>query len=132
MERKSELHLSRRERQIMDVIYHRGRASAMEVMNNIPDPPSYSAVRALLRILERKGYVKHISVSGRYIYSPTQSRRTASRSAIRRVLRTFFHGSVELAVAALLDVSDRELSPEELDRLTKLIAQAKKTRSPVR
>ena len=118
--------LSRRERQIMDVIYARGEASVAEVRDGMPDPPSYSAVRALLRILEEKGHLRHRSVGNRYIYAPTRSRRAASRSALRRLLHTFFDGSTEQAVAALLDVSPGGLSDEEMDRLRRLIERARK------
>ena len=123
-----ELHtkLSRRERQIMDVIYQRGEASVADVLGGLPEPPSYSAVRALLRILEEKGYLEHRKVGPRYVYSPTLARTTAARSALRRVLQTFFEGSTEKAVAALLDISDTSLSEEEIDRLTRLIEQASK------
>lgn len=118
--------LSRRERQIMEIIYRQGRASAAEVMENLPDPPSYSAVRAMLRILEEKGYLKHGKEGARYIFSPILPRDKASRSALRQLLQTFFDGSVERAVAALLDASDSELSEAELDRLARLIEEARK------
>ncbi len=118
--------LSRRERQIMDVIYQRERASAAEVRENLPDPPSYSAVRALLVILERKGLLQHVQEGNRYIYLPTQYRENAGRAALRRVLRTFYEGSLGKAVAALLDASDADLSPEEVARLSELIAQSRK------
>ena len=118
--------LSRRERQIMDVIYARGRASAQEVAANIPDPPSYSAVRALLRVLEDKGHVTHEHDGPRYVFAPVIAREKARRSALRRVLDTFFDGSAEQAVAALLDLQSAKLDPEELDRLAKLIAKARK------
>ncbi|HEY9230230.1 MAG TPA: BlaI/MecI/CopY family transcriptional regulator, partial [Gemmatimonadaceae bacterium] len=95
--------LSRRERQIMDVIYRRGRATAAEVLQDIPDPPSYSAVRALLRLLEEKGHVHHEQDGPRYVYAPTVNRDRARRSALKHVVRTFFDGSATDAVAALLD-----------------------------
>ena len=125
MARTSEVHLSRRERQIMDVIYQHGQATAMEVMEGLPRPPSYSAVRALLRVLEGKGHLKHAKRGAKYVYRPTVSRWRAARTALRRVLTTFFDGSPERAVAALLDVSDTRLSSRELDRLTRMIGQAK-------
>ena len=124
MSRKNDHVLSRRERQIMDIVYSRGEASAAEVREDLPDPPSYSAVRALLAILVDKGRLKHRSVRGRYIYSPTRPRAREGRSALRRVLDTFFEGSLEKAVASLLRGSDRRLSPDELARLRKLIEQA--------
>lgn len=118
--------LSRRERQIMDIVYARGEASAAAVHAGLPDPPSYSAVRALLAILVEKGHLKHRSEQGRYIYAPTRRRSQAGRSALRRVLDTFFEGSLEKAVAALLQGSDANLSREELARLGQLIEQARK------
>ena len=116
--------LSRRERQIMDVIYQRGQATAAEVAEAIPDPPSYSAVRALLRILEQKGFVRHEAQGLRYVFLPTVKRASARRSALKGLVRTFFDGSVAQTVAALLD--QQKLSPEELDRLATLIDRARK------
>jgi len=116
--------LSRRERQIMDVIYARGQATAAEVADAIPDPPSYSAVRALLRILEDKGYLRHEQQGLRYVFMPTVRRGSARRSALKNVVSTFFNGSVEQTVAALL--GQQKLSPQELDRLAALIDKAKK------
>ncbi len=126
MSRKSEVHLSRRERQIMDIIYRRGEASAAEVMADMADPPSYSAVRTFLRLLEEKGHLKHRKQGAKYIFEPTRSRRQAGRSAVKRVLQTFFDGSTEKVVAALLDVSSSDLSEDELNRLVELIEEAKK------
>jgi BlaI family penicillinase repressor len=118
--------LSRRERQIMDVIYRRGQATAAEVMEGLPDPPSYSAVRALLRVLEEKGHLRHESRGPRYVFMPTVARDKARLSALRQLLQTFFDGSTEQAVAALLDLSTSKLSGEELDRLSLLIDRARK------
>lgn len=118
--------LSRRERQIMDIVYAQGEASAAAVHAALPDPPSYSAVRALLAILVDKSHLKHRAEQGRYIYFPTRRRAQAGRSALRRVLDTFFQGSLEKAVAALLQGSDGKLSEEELRRLGQLIQQARK------
>jgi predicted transcriptional regulator len=118
--------LSRRERQIMDIVYARGEASAATVHAQLPDPPSYSAVRALLAILVEKGHLRHRSVAGRYIYAPTRRRAQVGRSALRRVLDTFYGGSLEQAVAALLQGSDGHLSAGELKRLARLIQQARK------
>jgi predicted transcriptional regulator len=118
--------LSRRERQIMDVIYRLGRASAADVHDALPDRPSYSTVRALLRVLEGKGHLRHIEDGPRYVYSPTVPRERARESALRQVVSTFFGGSTEAAVAALLDLSNARLSDSELNRLAGLIAQAKK------
>jgi BlaI family transcriptional regulator, penicillinase repressor len=117
--------LSRRERQMMDILYHRGRATAAEIHLSLPDPPSYSAVRAKLRVLEEKGHVRHEEESLRYVYVPTVPRDRAKRSAMKHLVETFFEGSAERAVAALLDLSASKLSPQELDRLAGLIAQAK-------
>ena len=120
--------LSRRERQIMDILYQRGQASAAEVLEDLPEPPSYSAVRAMLRILEEKGHLKHKQQGARYIYLPTVPRDRARRSALQRVLQTFFDGSTEQAVATLLDLPASKLSDEDLDRLASLIDEAKQDR----
>jgi predicted transcriptional regulator len=119
--------LSRRERQIIDILYAQGRATAADVQNALPDPPSYSAVRAMLRILEDKGHVKHEQDGPRYVYVPTIERDNAQRSALRHMLRTFFDGSAEQAISALLDESSTRLSDAELDRLAQLIKQARGT-----
>jgi predicted transcriptional regulator len=117
--------LSRRERQIMDILFARGRATAGEVLEALPDPPSYSAVRALLRVLENKGLVRHHREGTRYVYSPTQPRTHAATSALARVVETFFGGSVEKAVATLISSEEARLSPEELERLEGLIRKAR-------
>lgn len=126
MSGNSHQHLSRRERQIMDVIYSRGQATAAEVQENMPDPPSYSAVRAMLRLLEEKGYLKHEQDGPRYIFKPTLAREKARKSALKQMLETFFDGSTEQAVAALLNLSKAKLSQDELDRLSQMIETAKK------
>jgi predicted transcriptional regulator len=126
MSKKELSPLSRRERQIMDIIYSRGTASATEVMESLPDAPSYSAVRALLRVLEEKGHLRHKLDGQRYVYSPTVERERAKRSALQRVLRTFFDDSAEDAVAALLDISQESLSDDELKRMENLIKQARR------
>lgn len=118
--------LSRRERQIMDVIYRLGRATAAEVHDALPDRPSYSTIRALLRVLEAKGHLRHAEDGPRYVYSPTVPRERARESALRQLVTTFFDGSTEATVAALLDISAARLSDTELNRLAGLIAQAKK------
>jgi predicted transcriptional regulator len=118
--------LSRRERQIMDVLYKRGRASAAEVREAMEDAPSYSAVRAMLRVLEEKGHVRHQAEGLKYIYVPSVDRDKAKRSAVKHVLDTFFSGSPDQVVAALLDVSTRRLTREELDRMAEMIEKAKK------
>lgn len=117
--------LSRRERQIMDIIYRLERAAAADVLAALPDPPSYSSVRALLGVLESKGHLRHVKDGARYIYLPTRSRPTAGRSALRQVVQTFFAGSVEQTVATLLSVSDAPLSEDEWERLSALIDKAK-------
>jgi len=122
---KEQHKLSRRERQIMDVLYRRGRATAAEVHQEIPDPPSYSAVRAMLRVLEEKKHIRHEEKDLRYVFVPIVPREKASRSAVRHLLDTFFDGSPEQAVATLLDVSSEDLSQEKLDRLTALIEKAR-------
>jgi predicted transcriptional regulator len=118
--------LSRRERQIMDAIYRLGTATAQDVLDQMPDPPSYSAVRALLRILEEKGHVRHRRDGARYVYQPTVPRERARTSALRQVVRTFFDGSAGAAAAALLDLSRDDLSDEELARLQSLVDRARK------
>lgn len=117
--------LSRRERQIMDILYNRGRATAAEIHENLPERPSYSAVRAKLRVLEEKGHVRHEEEALRYVYVPTLGRDRAKRFALSHLVETFFEGSTESAVAALLDLSTAKLSPKELDRLAAIIEQAK-------
>jgi BlaI family transcriptional regulator, penicillinase repressor len=119
--------LSRRERQILDILYQRGQATAADVQAALPEPPSYSAVRALLRILEEKGHVRHQQDGPRYMYVPTLARDNAKRSALRHVLRTFFDGSAEQAISALLDESSTKLSQAELDRLARLIEDARRS-----
>lgn len=126
MQEQATERLSGRERQIMDVIYARGGATAVEVMQSLPDPPSKTAVRTLLRILEQKGHLKHVQEGRGYIYQPSRPRLGAGRSAFQRVLQTFFGGSLEQAVAAHLSDSAAKLSPEELKRLADLIQQARK------
>jgi predicted transcriptional regulator len=118
--------LSRRERQIMDILYQRGKASAAEVREDMADAPSYSAVRAMLRVLEEKGHARHQEEGLRYVYVPTVGREKAKRSAVKHVLDTFFGGSAEQAVAALLDVSSTRLTREELDRMAEMIERAKR------
>lgn len=110
----------------MDIIYRHGQASAAEVRQELPEPPSYSAVRALLRVLEEKGHVRHERQGRRYVYRPTLPAQEARRSALRRVLATFFDDSPERAVAALLDMSGDDLSEAELERLAELIERARK------
>jgi BlaI family transcriptional regulator, penicillinase repressor len=118
--------LSRRERQIMEILYQRGKASASDVREAMEDAPSYSAVRAMLRILEEKGHVKHESEGLKYVYAPTIARDKAKRSAVRHLLHTLFVNSPEQMMAALLDVSAKNLSRDELDRMAEMIEKAKK------
>ena len=126
MTKQTHSNLSRRERQIMDIIYKRAQATAMEVMENLPAPPGYSAVRAMLRLLEEKGYLKHQQEGLRYVYLPTLSREKARQSALKQMLQTFLDDSTEDAVATLLHVSKSKLSKTDLDRLSKLIDEARK------
>jgi BlaI family transcriptional regulator, penicillinase repressor len=117
--------LSRRERQIMEIIYSHGRATAAEVQRELPDSPSYSTVRTLLRVLEEKGYLAHESDGPRYVYFPCISAEKAKRSAMEQLVRTFFNNSAASAMAALLDMSAANLSEPELKRLARLIHEAK-------
>ena len=126
MTKQMHTNLSRRERQIMDIIYKRAQATAFEVMENLPSPPSYSAVRAMLRLLEEKGYLKHQMDGLRYVYLPTVSREKARQSALKQMLQTFFDDSTEDAVATLLDISRSKLSDSDLDKLSRLIEEARK------
>ena len=118
--------LSRRERQIMDVLYRLGSATAAEVQENIADAPSYSAIRALLRILVEKGHARHAYDGPRYVYSPVISRPVAQKSALRQLVKTFFNGSTSNAVAALIDMSGKDLTDSELDRLAAIVEEAKR------
>ena len=124
MPKPSPSKLTRREREIMDILYRRGRATAAEVLEDMAEPPTYSAVRALLRILEDEGHIKHVQEGPRYVYLPAVARSDARKSALSHVVTTFFDGSVEQAVATLVERS--KLSPDELDRLAQLIEKAKK------
>ena len=117
--------LTRRERQIMDIVYRRGQATAAEVVEDIEDPPSYSAIRALLRILEDKGHLRHDQQGPRYVFLPIVARDKARRSALKQVVHTFFDGSASDAVAALLDMPSTKLSRADRDRLAELVEQAR-------
>ena len=117
--------LSRRERQIMDVLYQRGKASAADVREGMTDAPSYSAVRAMLRVLEEKGHIAHSMDGVKYVFSPTVRRDKAKRSALKHLLDTFFNDSPEQVVAALLDVSSTRLTRPELDRMADIIEKAR-------
>jgi BlaI family penicillinase repressor len=121
-------HLSRRERQIMDILYRDGRATAADVRASLHDAPSDSAVRTMLRILEDKGHVRHELDGVRYVYVPTVARDKARRSALKHVLNTFFDGSASQVVAALFELSPRDLGDEEIARLRTIIDRAKRTR----
>lgn len=123
---KDPLNLSRRERQIMGAIYELGRATVAQVSERMPEPPSYSAVRAMLAILEEKGVVRHEQDGARYVYLPTMAREKARASALKSLVKTFFDGSSREAIAALLELEDSQLSTQELDSLTGLIERAKK------
>jgi BlaI family transcriptional regulator, penicillinase repressor len=118
--------LTRRERQIMDILFRRGRATAAEVMGDLPGNPSYSTVRTQLRVLEEKGHVRHEEEGLRYIYTPAVRVHAARKSALKHLVDTFFDGSAEKAVAALLGGEGAKVSPEELERIADLIAKARK------
>jgi predicted transcriptional regulator len=118
--------LSRRERQIMDVLYRRGRATAAEILQEMPEPPSNSAVRAMLRTLEEKKHARHEAEDLRYVYMPVVPREKARRSAVAHLVETFFGGSTEQAVATMLHVSGKDLTAEDYERLAALIEQARK------
>ena len=120
------LHLSRRERQIMDILYRRGKATSGEVMEDLPGNSSYSTVRTQLRVLEEKGHVRHEEEGLRYVYVPEVSRGAASKSALKHLMDTFFDGSASKTVAALLGGDARRLSDDELERIARLIAKARK------
>jgi BlaI family transcriptional regulator, penicillinase repressor len=126
MAKPPHLDVSRRERQIMEVLYQKGQASVAEVLDAMPDPPGYSAVRAMLRLLEEKGHIRHKKDGKKYVFMPKVAREKVSKSALRNVVTTFFDGSVEQAVASLLDLNQKDLSCEDLDRLSDLIDQARK------
>ena len=117
--------LTRRERQIMDVLFTAGRATGQEIQQRLADSPSYSTVRTILRVLERKGFVRHKEEGLRYVYQPVVAREVARKSALQRVLQTFFDGSAQKAAAALLDPKAFRLTHSELDELTALIEKAK-------
>ena len=118
--------LGRRERQIMDVLYQRGRATAAEVLAELPDPPSYSAVRGMLRLLEKKGHVRHVWDGPRHVYQPTKNPDQMKKTAARHLLRTFFNNSMESAVAAMLGGAEHVPSQEELKRLAQLVERARR------
>ena len=117
--------LTRRERQVMDILFRRGEATVAEVMADLPDPPTYSAVRSILRILEEKGLITHQEDGPRYVYLPAMNTERAREDALRHVIRTFFDGSTEQAVTALLRISDAEVSDAEIARLRERIRNAR-------
>lgn len=117
---------SRRERQIMNILYQRGKSSASEVREAMPNAPSYSAVRAMLRVLEEKGHIRHQAEGLKYVYLPTVARDKAKRSAVKHLVDTFFKDSPEQVVAALLDVSATRLTPADLDRMAEIIEKARR------
>ncbi|MFH1572535.1 MAG: BlaI/MecI/CopY family transcriptional regulator [Acidobacteriota bacterium] len=123
---KTQKSLSRRERQIMDIIYEMKEATALQVMDRLPSAPGYSAVRALLRVLEHKGHLSHRQDGARYVFTPVLEKEKASRSALRHLLKTFFDNSTEDAVAALLDLSEDNLSEDESRRLLRRIQKARR------
>ena len=118
--------LTRREREIMDIVYRLGRASAQDVLENLADAPSYSAVRALLRLLEERGHVRHIEEGAKYVFLPAVPRGEARRKALSHVVSTFFGGSVEQAMLTLVESARNKLTSEELDRLGEIVERARK------
>jgi predicted transcriptional regulator len=126
MNKPTSASLSRRERQIMDVLYRAGRATAAGIQESLPEPPSYSATRAMLRILEEKGHIRHESDGPRYVFLPKVSRDSAKKSALRHLMQTFFEGSAAKLVSTLVSEESGRLSPEELSHLADLIDKARK------
>jgi BlaI family penicillinase repressor len=124
MKKDGHLNLSRRERQIMDILFQRGSAAGSEIHEALPDPPSYSAVRAALSVLEKKGHIRHELQGLRYVWKPRVPRESARRTALRHLVKTFFEGSVEQTVAALLDEASVKLEQRDLDRLREMIGKA--------
>ncbi len=122
---KGQKNLSRRERQIMDIIYELNEATAAQVLDRLPNPPSYSAVRALLKVMEEKGHLNHKQDGPRYVFLPTLPREEARRNALKHLMETFFDGSTEKVVAALLNISEEDLAEDDYKRLTKLIESAR-------
>ncbi len=129
MKTDNETGLSRRERQIMDILFTLGRAGGPEIQERLPGQPSYSAVRTILRVLERKGHIRHIEEGMRYIYLPVATRRKAAKSAIERLVATFFDGSMKAAAAAFIDPATTKLSKEDLEDLERIIRNARKEKS---
>jgi predicted transcriptional regulator len=129
MANKTDTSLSRRERQIMDILFTLGRASGPEIQERLPNQPGYSGVRTILRVLERKGHIKHIEEGLRYVYLPVMTREKATKSAIERLVATFFDGSVKAAAAALLEPSTAKLSKEDLKELERMIRRARKEKT---
>jgi BlaI family transcriptional regulator, penicillinase repressor len=125
-EHKPETGLSRRERQIMDVLFALGRATGQEVEERLPDAPSYSTVRTILRVLEQKGHIRHVEEGPRYVYLPVVTREKARKSAMERLIATFFDGSAKEAAVAFLDPKTAQLSKEDLDELERMIRNARK------
>ena len=130
MGKRTTSHLSRRERQIMDIIYKRGLATAAEIHAEMADAPSYSTVRTILKVLKEKGHVRHKQDGPRYVYHPTTSPERAKRSALQQLLTTFFDGSIERAMETMIDMSSSKMSSEDFDRLSHLIDKAKSGENP--
>jgi BlaI family penicillinase repressor len=127
MRKDGHRNLSRRERQIMDILYQRGRATGAEILEALADAPTYSAVRAKLRVLEEKGHIRHEEEALRYVYIPVMARDTARKSALRHMVTTFFAGSVEDTVAALLDLNAAKLEASDLERISRIIESARES-----
>lgn len=127
---RTHMHLSRRERQIMEIVYRRKSAPVKGILKELPNPPSYSAVRATMNILERKGYLKHTKQGKKYVYSPTTSPKKAMEGAVKQLLRTYFDDSLEKAVTAMLEIHGSDLSAEDIARMAEAIENAKKEVPP--
>ncbi|MGA2061573.1 MAG: BlaI/MecI/CopY family transcriptional regulator [Thermoguttaceae bacterium] len=126
VKKKSQQNLGRRERQIMEAVFELGEASVAEVLARLPDPPSYSAVRTMIRHLESKGYLRHRRSGIKYIYRSTEPKKSVSRSALKHLIKTFFDGSASNTVAAILDVTSENLSEDDFDHIQRLINEARK------
>lgn len=124
--KKTSHDLGRRERQILDVIYRLGEGSVADVLAQMTDPPAYDSVRTMIRLLESKGFLKHRREGTKYVYRPTQSQESASRSALSHLMKTFFQGSAAETMAAVFDMASNDLTDQDIDRLEQLIEQAKK------
>lgn len=127
-QKKSHTQLARRERQIMEAIYNLKEASVSDVIREISDPPSYSAVRAMMRLLEEKGHLKHRQVGTKYVYKPTESREAVRKSVLKHLVSAFFDNSTENAFAALIDLNGNKMSKSEMETISDLLEKVKVTK----